>query len=174
MHRRDRNHPARRALAALALGALAACGGSDPNVVIVEPDAAVAPADVAGDGPAAPADAAAASDRPTPPGSARMIDWGTNLSDLGGAVGTIHSLRCGPGEARLVFGTTLYAGISSICTAAFHSELITLKAGGSFRLRVEPVQPMFTGSLRNGVMSGRWLDPEPSFSFPDARPPSSE
>ena len=115
-------------------------------------------------------DAAAPSDAAT---TARMISWGDNLMDVGGAVGTIHTLRCGPGDLRLVFGTRIYAGHSSVCMAAYHSELITMSEGGTFRLQVEPEQASFTGSLRNGVMSGRWLESAAAFSFPDARAPET-
>jgi len=121
------------------------------------------------------ADAADASDAASPDvaTTARMIPWGDNLMNVGGSVGTIHALRCGPGDLHLVFGTRIYAGHSSICMAAYHSELITMNDGGTFRLQVEPEQASFTGSLRNGVMSGRWLMPAAAFSFPDARPPET-
>lgn len=161
------------ALAAASAVAIAGCGSTSEGVPVFDQDVYVTPqdasADAAGDatGDAAPAPGDA------PATAARMISWDANLMDVGGEVGSIHTLRCGPGDLRLVFGTTIYAGHSSVCMAAYHSELITMSAGGTFRLRVEPVQMSFVGSLRNGVMSGRWLDPAPGFSFPDARPPES-
>jgi len=158
------------ALAAWA--ALPGCGSDG----VVQPDPffpmeASVPDDASQDAARPSDDAAdAAPDAAT---AARMISWDDNLMDVGGVVGTIHTLRCGPGDLHLVFGTRIYAGHSSICMAAYHSELITMGEGGTFRLRVEPEQGSFTGSLRNGVMSGRWLESAAAFSFPDARAPET-
>jgi hypothetical protein len=146
--------------------------GSEP--VPPEPDAYV-PVDASvTDG--AVDDARPPGDTTTPPADgsstteARMIGWEINLTDIPGPAGTSLMLRCGPGDLRVVFGTRVYAAPSSICSAAFHSELITLQ-GGTFRMVIEPEQDGFVGSLRNGVMSGRWITRERGFSFPEARAP---
>lgn len=158
-------------LAALAmfLGALVGCGSSS-NDPVVDPDVHLPLTDAASDA----ATEATVVTGDASAGTARTIPWSYNLMDVGGTVGTIHTLRCGPGDVHLVFGTTIYAGHSSICMAAYHSELITMSEGGTFRLRVEPVQRSFMGSRRNGVTSGDWPDPAPGFSFPDARPPMAK
>jgi hypothetical protein len=67
-----------------------------------------------------------------------------------------------------VWGTGTYTDDSSVCTAAVHSGLLTLAAGGSVTIEMRAGQASYTGSTRNGITSspyGAWVG---TFVFPAA------
>ncbi|XP_037098257.1 cochlin isoform X2 [Syngnathus acus] len=94
--------------------------------------------------------------------SARALTCGTRAADLDptAMVGGIP-LRCPPhcAQRRLsVFGTTVYAAVSSICGAALHSSAVG-HTGGEVLLSRLPGQQHYVGTLANGVQSqalSRW------------------
>ena len=59
-----------------------------------------------------------------------------------------------------VWGTGTYTSDSSVCTAAVHSGLISVAAGGTVTVEIKPGQSSYKGSTANGVKSnsyGPWL-----------------
>jgi hypothetical protein len=60
------------------------------------------------------------------------------------------------GEVHSVWGTELYTGDSSICTAAVHAGAITVDGGGEVTFTMEPGQTRYEGSEANGVTSSSW------------------
>jgi hypothetical protein len=64
------------------------------------------------------------------------------------------------GSASTIYGTDIYTDDSSVCTAAVHSGLITLKLGGKVTIEIRPGAKSYTGSTRNGITSesyGSWV-----------------
>ena len=94
----------------------------------------------------------------TATGSAN-IDWSSTLTNNDAPVGTRLGFYCPPGgTASTVWGTDVYSDDSSICTAAVHAGLITFN-GGAVSLVVQPGQPGYAASERNGVSTlsyGTW------------------
>ena len=68
----------------------------------------------------------------------------------------------GPGDnvsGVNVWGTTTYTDDSSVCAAAVNYGLITIKAGGTVTIEIEPGAKSYTGSNRNGTTTksyGAW------------------
>jgi hypothetical protein len=85
------------------------------------------------------------------------LDWATTAVDhVRGDRGTF-TVVCPPkGEVHSVWGTELYTGDSSICTAAVHAGAITLDAGGEVTFTMEPGQTRYEGGEANGVTSSSW------------------
>ena len=52
-----------------------------------------------------------------------------------------------------LWGTDVYTGDSSICTAAVHAGVITLDRGGLVTVELRPGQSAYKGTTRNGVTS---------------------
>jgi len=73
--------------------------------------------------------------------------------------GTI-TVTCSPnGQAASIWGTGTYTDDSSICTAAVHSGLITLKDGGQVRFKLAGGQSSYKGTTAHGITSqsyGAW------------------
>lgn len=57
------------------------------------------------------------------------------------------------GSAKKIWGTDVYTGDSSICTAAVHAGVITLDQGGLVTIELKPGQTSYKGTTRNGVTS---------------------
>jgi hypothetical protein len=70
------------------------------------------------------------------------------------------SFNCQPnGQINNVWGSDLYTDDSSICSAAVHSGLITLREGGPVTIRMISGQGAYASTSRNGVSTigyGRW------------------
>lgn len=92
----------------------------------------------------------------TAPSVANATDWSTDGSTV--APGTTSAVAtCPPnGTADNVWGTDVYTGDSSFCTAAVHAGVITLAAGGPVRVTGVPGLPSYVGSTHNGVTSEDW------------------
>jgi hypothetical protein len=86
--------------------------------------------------------------------------WYTNAAAFRGMDGTHQQFHCpAPGAASTVWGTDTYTDDSSVCTAAVHSGLITLAAGGDVTIEIRPGQAAYVASTRGGVTSasyGTW------------------
>lgn len=84
------------------------------------------------------------------------IDWSRSAVGPRGpdAWGSVERYACPPrGEPGPVWGTTVYADGSSICTAAVHAGLVDLASGGDVTIVRQPGEPEYRGSLRHGIRS---------------------
>ncbi|NES21739.1 MAG: hypothetical protein F6K41_23135 [Symploca sp. SIO3E6] len=86
--------------------------------------------------------------------------WGTNATNLRGQLNKDFTFDCPPnGSIGRVWGSDLYTDDSSICTAAAHSGLITLKDGGEVTIRMLPGASFYTGTASNSISTssyGNW------------------
>lgn len=100
------------------------------------------------------------------PGPPQVIDPSANLEPLPcaqtarripGEPGASAAFVC-PGhcERQPVWGSGPYSDDSSICGAALHAGLSSLRAGGPIEVHFLPGQSAYTGSERNGVRSHDW------------------
>ncbi|MFL5895164.1 MAG: LCCL domain-containing protein [Thermoleophilaceae bacterium] len=75
-------------------------------------------------------------------------------------VGSQFTFNCPRGgPPRTIWGTDIYTDDSSVCTAAVHAGLITVKDGGNVTIEVYPGQESYRGSTRYGLKSnpyGAW------------------
>jgi hypothetical protein len=81
--------------------------------------------------------------------------WAAQADSLRGRNGQRFTFSCpagGPASTR-VWGTDLYTDDSSICTAAVHSGVITIAAGGTVTIEIRPAETSYRGSVRNGIAS---------------------
>lgn len=87
------------------------------------------------------------------------VDWNTKATGLALASRPV-TVECPPnGTIQTIYGTDQYTDDSSICTAAVHAGLITLKGGGQVAVESTPEQAAFPASVRNGIGSreyGSW------------------
>jgi hypothetical protein len=114
--------------------------------------------------PVAAQDGKAASARSGLP-QARATSWDAPLSARA-AVGHIETVRCpDKGTAHTVYGASPYTADSSVCTAAVHSGLITLRDGGVVQVRSLGPQPLFGSSEAHGVASWPYGPYRSSFDF---------
>ena len=85
-----------------------------------------------------------------------------NATDISG------SLTCGCDGSQLsqgtVWGSDLYTDDSSICKSALHKGEID-RSGGVVSIRLEPGQPSYSGSTRNGVTTRSYGPWNKSFRF---------
>ena len=87
--------------------------------------------------------------------------WATQANQLGGRSGQRFTLVC-PGGGTLsgrLWGTDLYTDDSSICTAAVHAGLISVRNGGTVMIELRPGAGAYNASSRYGVTSqgyGAW------------------
>jgi len=94
--------------------------------------------------------------------------WLASVVTLGVGVGFTGTLECAPsGALGEVWGTGVYSGASSICTAAVHFGLIDTAAGGSVTFDVLGAQPEFIGSTARGVTTHDHATSGPAFQFSD-------
>ncbi|HLA63854.1 MAG TPA: LCCL domain-containing protein [Rhodothermales bacterium] len=126
-------------LCALALAFLAGCGsGTDAPAEQAAPGAAPAP----------------------PPPPATPVDWLTNAATYQGQNGTVVTIQCAANPSMTnvgpVWGTDTYSDDSAMCVAAVHAGIITPAAGGRVAVTIAPGQDAYTGSERNGVITGDW------------------
>jgi hypothetical protein len=82
--------------------------------------------------------------------------------------------RCKPahGDGSL-WGTDVYTGDSSTCTAAIHAGVVS-RQGGMITVVTMPGQRSYAGTTRNGVTSGEWGAFGSSFRVGMARQPAAE
>lgn len=83
-------------------------------------------------------------------------------------VGTIHSATClkaDEASGSTVFGTDIYSGDSSICSAAVHVGLITPQEGGQVTFQILAGLDAYEGSKRNGITTRSWGAWGSSFQF---------
>jgi hypothetical protein len=71
------------------------------------------------------------------------------------------------GQTSSIYGTDLYTRFSSICTAAAHSGLITVRDGGNVTIRIKPGFDFFNGTNRNDINSQGYGNSDSSFIFLD-------
>jgi hypothetical protein len=82
------------------------------------------------------------------------ISWNTSTSILTYEPGKTAKFNCpAKGEASTIWGTDVYTGDSSICTAAVHAGAITFDRGGTVTVELRPGQSSYKGTKRNGVTS---------------------
>lgn len=88
------------------------------------------------------------------------INWTTGTGKWVGFWGRRETVLC-PAEGKLegAWGTDIYTDDSSICTAAVHAGLITTREGGIVTVEMRPDAGQYTGSTRNGVRTGDWMEP---------------
>jgi hypothetical protein len=83
--------------------------------------------------------------------------WTATAAQFKGQIGQHYAYNCpvpGPNDdvsGDDVWGTTTYADDSSVCAAAVNYGLITIKAGGTVTIQIEPGAKAYTGSNRNGT-----------------------
>ena len=113
-----------------------------------------------------PASSTPASAPPAANGAAKPTTWEATATSLNGKDGETVTLACSPrGEIHTIWGSDIYTSDSSICTAAVHSGLITLKDGGTVTIEVRPGRSIYGASERNGVTSGTYGSWNQSFVF---------
>lgn len=71
------------------------------------------------------------------------------------------------GEPSAIWGTDQYTDDSSVCTAAVHAGLITLRSGGSVTILMSGPANSFEASTRNGITSRSYPAWGGSFRFVD-------
>jgi hypothetical protein len=82
-----------------------------------------------------------------------------------------YTVTCPPGgEASQVWGTGIYSGGSSVCTAAVHAGLIGFEDGGMVVIEIRPEEDSYIGSTANGVTSEGGGGNDGSFVFVDPTP----
>ena len=83
--------------------------------------------------------------------------WNANAAAYRTWVGAQYEFNCPPnGTAGTVWGTNIYTDDSSVCTAAVHGGLITLKKGGKVKIEMRDGQASYRGSKRNGITSAKY------------------
>lgn len=103
-----------------------------------------------------------ASALPKKAGSARpltAITWATGAGKWIGYWGRRESVECPGGQPQGAWGTDVYTDDSSICTAAVHAGLMTMRDGGTVTIEMRPDVGQYAGSVRNGVRTGDWMEP---------------
>jgi hypothetical protein len=94
-----------------------------------------------------------------PKGLTILWDMNANHMKLGQQI----TYRCLPGSPNQLYGTDVYSGDSSICTAAVHAGQTTTAGGTDFIVEASAGQASYLGSTRNGVTSDNWGSYEKSF-----------
>ena len=95
-------------------------------------------------------------------GEPGQIDWYTTFDRVPDDFHATLTLRCPPkGHAdTYIWGTDVYTSFSGICVAAVHAGAITLAAGGTVIVTLQPKQDGFIASMRNGVSTQAWTAPD--------------
>lgn len=77
-----------------------------------------------------------------------------NGGQLQGDVGAVFQVACPANceSSGTVWGTDIYTADSGLCRAGIHAGLIS-PGGGMMVVRLEPGQPAYRGTVRNGVQS---------------------
>ncbi len=92
------------------------------------------------------------------------ILWTTSTTQFKGDDGQIYKFECPPnGVAGTIWGSDIYTGDSSICTAAVHAGLFTLEDGGIVTVEYRPGRKTYGSTERNGITSYTYGEYERSF-----------
>ncbi len=104
------------------------------------------------------------------------IGWNTTAEDKSQFINQQFTFNCpGNGVIKKVWGTGVYTDDSSICSAAVHSNLITLQRGGDVTILMKPGQNSYRGTSSNGVVSRNEGSAPASFSFlVQTQPPNNQ
>lgn len=82
------------------------------------------------------------------------IGWETSATGFKNDDGRTYKFQCPPnGTENAVWGSDIYAEISSICTAAVHAGLFTLESGGIVTVEFRPGRLTYGSTVRNGIKS---------------------
>lgn len=94
------------------------------------------------------------------------IEWSDTVRELGLEIGErmTVSLPVG-GSLRDVWGSDPYTGDTPIGSAAVHTGLITVAAGGKVTVEQLPRRAFFAGSEKNGISSYEFDAPIDAFTF---------
>ena len=85
-----------------------------------------------------------------------IISWTDTATGLRGRAGQVVSYNCpARGQAASVWGSSLYTDDSSICTAAVHAGVITMR-GGPVDIEWQPGASSYPASNHNGVTTHAW------------------
>lgn len=96
------------------------------------------------------------------------VSWSKTANDLGIGIGESTEVVCSPGgEEHAIWGTDVYTGDSSVCTAAVHAGLIDLEDGGAVHVELRNGVDAYEGSTANGIESRSYGAWDPSFTFID-------
>ena len=162
-------------MAALALASLLlACStGTPPATSTLAPTAASTATPTAP--PPTPTPTPAASIAPTtlpdgvlPGGNSWGASAGAYLTNAGDRALFI----CPPdGSEYSIWGTDVYTGDLSVCTAGVHSEMVTFEGGGQLIAELRPGEQSYVGTTRNGVTSRDYTSYASSFVLVGAQVP---
>jgi hypothetical protein len=95
--------------------------------------------------------------------------WTANAAQFRNWPGAIFEYDCPPnGTADTVWGTNIYTDDSSVCTAAVHGGLITLKKGGKVKIQMREGLTAYRSSTRNGIKTQPYPAWPASFIVVDA------
>jgi hypothetical protein len=86
----------------------------------------------------------------------KKIEWSTSAGNLNlrGRLDQNFTFNCpSGGQTGSLWGTDLYTDDSSICTAAAHSGLITVRDGGIVTIKIKPGFDFYNGTNRNDITS---------------------
>ena len=82
------------------------------------------------------------------------IGWETPANSFKNDDGQIYKFQCPPnGTENAVWGSDIYAEISSICTTAVHAGLFSLESGGIVTVEFRPGRLTYGSTVRNGIKS---------------------
>jgi hypothetical protein len=92
--------------------------------------------------------------------------WDANAVSFRGRNGQRFSFFC-PANGNLdsIWGTDIYTDDSKICSAAVHSGLISVQAGGTVTIEIRPGESSYTATERYGVTSRTYGGWSGSFVF---------
>jgi hypothetical protein len=115
-----------------------------------------------------------------PPAGPIQAGCSFNSTQLQGGPGSVFQVACPPGciTGAGLWGTDIYTADSGICRAGIHAGAIS-PDGGVVLVRLEPGQPAYRGSPRNGTTSGDYGAYHGSFTVapaggqPGAPPPQA-
>ncbi len=97
---------------------------------------------------------------------ANSISWADSATAYRGQDGLQATFFCpAGGNARAVWGTSIYTDDSSICSAAVHEGLITTASGGDVTIEILPGEPGYISSRSNGVITSGWGSWSGSFAL---------
>jgi hypothetical protein len=92
------------------------------------------------------------------------ITWHTSTTQFKGEDGQIYKFECPPnGTAGAIWGSDIYTGDSSICTAAVHAGLFTLESGGIVTVEYRPGRQTYGSTERHGITSNTYGEYSRSF-----------
>jgi LCCL domain len=99
-------------------------------------------------------------------GNAIGANWSTTAAEYEDHLGERFTFFCPPsGTAASVWGTDLYTSDSSVCTAAVHADLITLRDGGNVTIQIREGAQGYSSSARHGIETSDFGPWEASFEF---------